>query len=79
MIPFVPAQQQCSPNQFDCGDRTCIDVTRRCDNYRDCEDGRDEINCTGKLTPLLVNFCILFVNLTPFQAGDIKLKLLFSL
>ncbi|CAF4314005.1 unnamed protein product, partial [Rotaria sordida] len=38
----------CSAGQFLCTrDRTCINVTRRCDGIADCQSTEDEQNCNG--------------------------------
>ena len=36
----------CTEDEFMCHDRTCIDITERCDFANDCEDGSDEDNCS---------------------------------
>ncbi|XP_045121352.1 LOW QUALITY PROTEIN: G-protein coupled receptor GRL101-like [Portunus trituberculatus] len=40
----------CLPNEFECKD-SCIDETRRCDTFRDCPDGADELNCDTYVCP----------------------------
>ena len=40
----------CRPDQFECGDGTCIDVNLRCNRLYDCVDQTDEINCVKMIT-----------------------------
>ena len=48
MIDSYISPTVCGPGLFRCDDGKCISDRERCDTYRDCSDGADEINC-GKL------------------------------
>jgi len=37
----------CSEGEFTCFDGACVDMTRRCDGYPDCQDHSDELECYG--------------------------------
>ena len=34
------------PSEFTCDSGTCVDIFKRCNNRKDCDDGSDEDNCT---------------------------------
>ena len=36
---------RCSPNQFSCGDGSCIPLSAKCDGMTDCKDELDESAC----------------------------------
>ncbi|XP_067872777.1 very low-density lipoprotein receptor-like isoform X2 [Heterodontus francisci] len=35
----------CGELEFQCGSGQCIDLASACDNFHDCSDGSDEVNC----------------------------------
>ena len=39
----------CSFDQFDCGHSVCIDEQLLCNDYNDCLNGLDELDCDGNL------------------------------
>uniref|UniRef100_A0A8C4P9G9 LDL receptor related protein 8 n=1 Tax=Dromaius novaehollandiae TaxID=8790 RepID=A0A8C4P9G9_DRONO len=41
-----PPEDTCSPNEFQCSNRTCISVIFVCDGDNDCGDGSDERKCS---------------------------------
>lgn len=51
--PFPPARSTCSPDQFECGDGTCIHGSRQCDQQYDCRDMSDETGCVNGKDHLL--------------------------
>jgi len=56
LMRFALAVRRCSSEEFTCGDGSCIDARRRCDQHEDCADGSDEANCgqsTNRTLPLL--------------------------
>jgi hypothetical protein len=36
---------QCNDTEFGCFDGTCVDLSKRCDEVDDCDDGSDEKQC----------------------------------
>lgn len=40
----------CKEDQFECAPGYCVSLSRRCDRYTDCIDGRDEQNCHNMST-----------------------------
>lgn len=36
---------RCGTNEIACNDGRCILKSRKCDGYKHCRDGSDEINC----------------------------------
>lgn len=44
------ALMTCRPDEFQCGDGSCIHGTRQCNKVRDCPDYSDEAGCVnGKI------------------------------
>jgi low-density lipoprotein receptor-related protein 1 (alpha-2-macroglobulin receptor) len=39
-------QKNCSFNEFQCQNGTCISFDLLCDEQNDCQNGEDELNCT---------------------------------
>ncbi|XP_038052119.1 uncharacterized protein LOC119724891 [Patiria miniata] len=37
----------CSPDEFQCGNSVCIGEDKQCNEFRDCPDGLDEAECDG--------------------------------
>ncbi|XP_031146449.1 basement membrane-specific heparan sulfate proteoglycan core protein isoform X15 [Sander lucioperca] len=50
-VPVTPGIRPCMPDEFRCGDGTCILMEYLCDNRPDCRDMSDETNCDKKQTP----------------------------
>ena len=43
----------CANSRFRCNNGECIEVSKRCDSRKDCEDNSDEIDC-GKYSDFLL-------------------------
>ncbi|XP_078476033.1 MAM and LDL-receptor class A domain-containing protein 1-like [Lampetra planeri] len=43
--PILPTTPPCSPDQFVCGDISCIPLLAFCDGVNDCNDASDEVAC----------------------------------
>ncbi|KAI0209309.1 hypothetical protein LSAT2_006031 [Lamellibrachia satsuma] len=43
--------QSCHHDEFQCNATSCIDLIRRCDLYRDCENNSDEQDCETYVCP----------------------------
>ena len=44
-ISYIEPQPDCSPNEFQCPDGTCLPDWKICNNQLDCYDGSDESQC----------------------------------
>lgn len=48
MIPCCPAALlTCRPDEFQCGDGSCIHGTKQCNKVHDCPDYSDEAGCVN--------------------------------
>ena len=53
----------CSFDQFDCGHSVCIDEQLLCNDYNDCLNGLDELDCDGNLCFITIkNVCPTFMH-----------------
>lgn len=41
----VPVEQKCTEKDFKCANGDCIPMKWKCDDYNDCRDKSDELNC----------------------------------
>lgn len=41
-----PVETSCAATEFRCRDGTCIGNSSRCNQFIDCEDASDEMNCS---------------------------------
>ena len=49
-LPPCPlGERNCPALEFECGDGVCMDLRRRCDGNKDCDDGADEAGCDKTL------------------------------
>ena len=46
----------CTTNEFQCGDGSCIHKFMKCDGFPDCNSGEDETDCDGQFYFKLFNF-----------------------
>lgn len=46
---------ECQENELECGDGTCFPRESLCNGYSDCQNGRDEANCTSPRRHLVVS------------------------
>ena len=37
--------EECGRDEFQCNNGRCLDIRRKCNNYDECGDGSDEIDC----------------------------------
>lgn len=44
---FFSALLTCRPDEFQCGDGTCIHGTKQCNKVHDCPDYSDEAGCVN--------------------------------
>ena len=51
------ALEECSGEQFQCSDGSCIPVALYCNNITDCADGTDEAHCSWTCTHTLCTTC----------------------
>lgn len=56
MSRVLPALLTCRPDEFQCGDGSCIHGTKQCNKVHDCPDHSDESGCVngGYTSPLAV-------------------------
>lgn len=45
-----PARPTCRPDEFECGDGTCVHGSRQCNQQYDCGDMSDEVGCVNGAT-----------------------------
>lgn len=42
-----PVRPTCRPDEFECGDGTCVHGSRQCNQQYDCTDMSDEVGCVN--------------------------------
>lgn len=48
----------CQPEHFECDSHRCVDISKRCDSQSDCDDGADELDCSGSIVPSSFGACL---------------------
>lgn len=73
MFVDIDCGYTCEANEFQCANGGCIDLEWRCDNFPDCHDGSDELNCsTGKFCCTIVSH-VSFMFIRTLQLGEVVL------
>ena len=55
----MPAfEEECSSQQFECSDESCLPVGFHCNNITECVDGSDEVNCSHVCTETSCKGCV---------------------
>ncbi|XP_048248760.1 uncharacterized protein LOC124126022 isoform X2 [Haliotis rufescens] len=49
-LPFFCKNPSCLEGSFDCGRGSCLNNKWKCDGISDCDNNRDEMNCSSKCT-----------------------------
>lgn len=49
MLTAPAFQNDCKPDELQCGNGQCIPASLRCNKITDCHDGSDEHHCSSKI------------------------------